>query len=77
MLDEEEENQDHIKGNESDASGDGDDSDSGDMRRLKYTTTSKKKKALMNDFYKFQVKDYKKQKLEEIREGFENDKRRL
>eukprot|EP00347_Sterkiella_histriomuscorum_P020550 403337379 len=77
MLDEEEDNQDHIKGNESDASGDGDDSDSGDMRRLKYTTTSKKKKALMNDFYKFQVKDYKKQKLEEIREGFENDKRRL
>ena len=30
------------------------------MGGMKYTTTKKRKAAMMNDFYKFQLKDYKK-----------------
>jgi reverse gyrase len=32
---------------------------------------------LLNDFYKFQLKDYKKQKLEELRKSFDEDRKRL
>lgn len=54
---------------------------SGDMEvedeGMEYTSNKKKKDVLQNDFYKFQVKDYKKEKLEELRKGFEEDRRRL
>lgn len=32
---------------------------------------------MSNDFYKFQIKEAKKQQLEELRKGFEEDRRRL
>ncbi|CDW80894.1 UNKNOWN [Stylonychia lemnae] len=55
-----------------------DDEDMGDgTGGMKYTTTKKRKAAMMNDFYKFQLKDYKKQKLEELRISFDEDRRRL
>lgn len=78
-MNDEDNDDDQIEGNEmgEDDEDQGNDSDSGDMKRMKYTTTSKKKKALLNDFYKFQLKDYKKEKLEELRKGFEEDRRRL
>lgn len=44
---------------------------------MEYTSNKKKKDIMQNDFYKFQVKDYKKEKLEELRKGFEEDRRRL
>ncbi len=44
---------------------------------MEYTSTKKKKDLIQNDFYKFQMKDYKKEKLEELRKGFEEDRRRL
>jgi len=41
-----------------------------------YDDEPKKKKPLyLNDFYKFQLKDIKKQELEELRRGFEEDKK--
>lgn len=36
-----------------------------------------KRQQLKSDFYKFQFKEDKKSKLEELRTGFEDDKRRL
>ena len=80
MLDEDNEDDNAGMAQDSDnddQAADGNDSDAGDMNRMKYTTTKKKKAALQNDFYKFQMKDYKKQKLEELRTGFEEDRRRL
>lgn len=44
---------------------------------MEYTTNKNKRLLIQNDFYKFQFKETKKQKLEELREGFEEDKRRL
>lgn len=45
--------------------------------QIKYTTNKEKKAQLKNDFYKFQVKDVKKKALEDLRKGFEEDRRRL
>ena len=44
---------------------------------VKYTTSKEKKAMVSNDFYKFQIKEVKKQQLEELRKGFEEDRRRL
>jgi len=44
---------------------------------VKYTSNKEKKAQLANDFYKFQIKEVKKQQLEELRKGFEEDRRRL
>lgn len=44
---------------------------------VKYTTSKQKKAMLANDFYKFQIKEVKKQQLEDLRKGFEEDRRRL
>lgn len=45
--------------------------------KVKYTSNKEKKDALNKDFYKFQIKDVKKQQLEDLRQGFEEDRRRL
>jgi hypothetical protein len=44
---------------------------------VKYTSNKEKKAMLSNDFYKFQIKEVKKQQLEDLRKGFEEDRRRL
>lgn len=44
---------------------------------VKYTSNKEKKAQMQNDFYKFQIKEVKKQQLEELRKGFEEDRRRL
>lgn len=43
----------------------------------KYTTNKEKWASISNDFYKFQIKEVKKQQLEDLRKGFEEDRRRL
>ena len=43
----------------------------------KYTSNKEKRALLNNDFYKFQVKEVKKQQIEDLRKGFEEDRRRL
>ena len=44
---------------------------------LKYTSNKNKRAMMSTDFYKFQIKEVKKQKLEELRKGFEEDRKRL
>ena len=48
-----------------------------DDEGIKYLTNKEKNAMVKNDFYKFQLKDVKKQKLEELRKGFEEDRKRL
>ena len=45
--------------------------------KVKYTSNKEKNAALNNDFYKFQIKDDRKQQQEDLRKGFEEDRRRL
>lgn len=45
--------------------------------QIKYESNKKKKEKFKNDFYKFQIKEVKKQALEDLRKGFEEDRRRL
>ncbi len=44
---------------------------------VKYTSAKEKKAQVSNDFYKFQIKEVKKLQLEDLRKGFEEDRRRL
>jgi hypothetical protein len=44
---------------------------------MKYTTNKEKTNLIKNDFYKFQLKDVKKRALDDLRKGFEEDRRRL
>jgi hypothetical protein len=43
----------------------------------KYISSKEKNAQVANDFYKFQIKETKKTELEELRKGFEEDRRRL
>jgi hypothetical protein len=45
--------------------------------KLNFANGKKKNQQLKTDFYKFQFKEDKQSKLEELRSGFEDDKRRL
>lgn len=48
-----------------------------DDEGVKYTSNKVKRSLMTNDFYKFQIKEVKKQQLDELRKGFEEDRRRL
>lgn len=49
----------------------------GDEEGVKYTSNKEKNALISNDFYKFQVKEARKQQLDDLRKGFEEDRRRL
>ena len=42
-----------------------------------FIANKKRKSLLETNFYKCQIKDYKRQKLDELRKGFEEDKAKL